>query len=67
LIDLREGLKPGLKRPKLKPKNQQNPAANANIEVEKALTDTVKAILETEETKNYAEEDKHYTEEAKLI
>ena len=35
-------------------KKQQNTAANANIESEKALTDTQKATLETEEAKNYA-------------
>ena len=66
MIDLREGLKPGLKRPKLK-KKQQNTAANANIEAEKALTDTQKATLETEEAKNYAKEAKHSTKKAKVI
>ena len=52
---------------KVATKKQQNTVANANIEAEKALTDTEKAILETEEAKNYAEEDKHYTEETKVI
>jgi hypothetical protein len=49
-------------------KKQKNTAANANIEDEKALTDTQKATLETEDaTKKYAKEAKHSTEKAKVI
>ena len=48
-------------------KKQQNIAANANIEAEKAPTDIEKATIETEEAKNYAEEAKHSAEEAKVI
>ena len=46
---------------------QQNIAANANIEAEKAPTDTVKATLEIKEANNYAEEAKHSAEEAMVI
>ena len=52
---------------KVETKKQQNIAANANIEAEKAPTDTEKATLETKEAKNYAEEAKHSAEEAKVI
>ena len=52
---------------KVENKKQQNTAANANIEAEKALTDTQKATLETKEAKNYAKEAKHSTEKAKVI
>ena len=44
---------------KVETKNQQNIAANSNIEAEKAPTDTEKAILQTKEAKNYAGEAKH--------
>ena len=37
---------------KVENKKQQNTAANANIEAEKALTDNQKATLETEQAKN---------------
>ena len=67
LLDLREELKPGLKRPKLKPKKQQNIAANENIEAEKEPTDTEKGTHGTEEAKNYAKEAKHSAEEAKVL
>ena len=51
---------------KVENKKQQNTAANANIEAEKALTDTQKATLETKEAKNYAKEAKHSTEKQSL-
>ena len=60
MLDLREQLKPGLKRPKLKQKRQQNIPEYANIEAEKAPTDTEKATLDTEEAKNYVKEAKPF-------
>jgi hypothetical protein len=36
LLDSREELKPGLKRPKVEPKKQQSIAANENIEAGKS-------------------------------
>ena len=57
-------------RVNLKPKSsktlQQTISANANIEAEKAPTDTEKVLLWNKEAKNYAEEAKHSIEEAKV-
>ena len=67
LLDLREEVKPGLKRPKLKQKSSKTLQEMQILRQKKHPLILKKPHLRPKEPKNYAAEAKHSTEEAKVI
>ena len=66
MLDWREELQPGLKRPELKPKSSKT-LQEMKIMRLKNQPLILSATLEAEEAKNHGENAKHSAEEAKVI